>query len=257
MKYLLILSILFVYSNPYKLYTNNNIFNYGDYIINYNYTTGQANYAMSIYRGLNYKNNSCSCLYPPKWVSSPNITCNDYTGRVVDRSHLIPFVEFGPITCELTNAVPMYPKLNRGSWSILERDLRQNYAGKLIIRGCKYNGSMINPPEVKKSMFLPLGCYYIVTTITTSFFSNDFNILEYGYLENLRNKTSDKIRELPWWIEESKLSHNNDSIIHIIIILSLVAFIFCLGIIGFIIIKYKENILTKISFKKINLYDKL
>lgn len=241
--------LLIVPAIAYKLHSVN-IFDYKDYLISYNYTTGQANYALAICRKISQQ--------PPcRWKPSPNITSNDYKGGVVDRSHLIPNSEYGPSTCEITNAVPMYARFNRGGWKNIESYLRKYYVGKVIIRGCQYEyGEMISPPEVAKSMYLPLGCYYVVTSLVTMTSFDNFYVLEHGYIKNTRDNSGSTVDEMPWWIEQDEKPEKNHSDLFLIIIIIGAIFMSCLIITCAIIVLTRRRF-VKYALKEEDLYNEL
>jgi DNA/RNA endonuclease G (NUC1) len=170
--------------------------NFTKFLIEYNYSYGQDNYVLYVSTsGGNNDTRRCS------WTKSANYTTKDYTGTFFQRGHLVPYADYGPCTCTLYNAVPMYPKFNDGIWKKYEDYVRKHYAGNLIIKGCKYNPSIFITTPTHKILYVPLGCYFIVTDLKELVSDKKFGIVDYGYLINsLLSNDITLYKELPWWI---------------------------------------------------------
>ncbi|MFZ3481640.1 DNA/RNA non-specific endonuclease [Sphingomonas sp. 3-13AW] len=107
----------------------------------------------------------------PKGASSPRAELADYRGSGYDRGHLAPSGNMPTRAAQaesfsLANIIPQAPKLNRGSWSDLESDLRdQAFDVKriFIVTGPVFNGrnvAVINnrimiPSHVWKAIMIP------------------------------------------------------------------------------------------------------
>lgn len=113
-------------------------------------------------------------LAPKKRTSpqdSPRAELSDYRGSGYDRGHLAPSGDMPTRDAQeesfsLANIVPQAPKLNRGSWSELESDVRdQSFDVKQIyvVTGPVFNGHnvmVINervmiPSHIWKAIFIP------------------------------------------------------------------------------------------------------
>ncbi len=192
------MAVLYAHNSckQYRLYNNNNNMNFDKFLIEYNYSYGQDNYVL--YISTSGGNNYSGCSY---FNRSANYTNKDYTNTLFDRGHLVPDADYGKPTCTLYNVVPMYPKFNRGIWKDYEIYVRRYYAGNLIIKGCKYNPSVFIKTPTHKLLYIPLGCYFIVTDLKELVSDKKFGIVDHGYLINspLSNNTI-LYKELPWWI---------------------------------------------------------
>lgn len=206
--YTIIISYLFFYKfddTNINITMTCQIMNYGSvhsypsidtyiYAINFNKTIMQANYVFYISTGGGNSDGNIHWKKDPYEINDLRTT--DYTNTGYDRGHLVPNADYGLSTYIISNAVPMVPNLNRGSWKKSERHIRNKYTGKLIYKGCKYSENNI----VNNKLYIPEGCYYIVFNISTipKIFDNIVGtILDYGYYIN--DVDSKKQYELPFW----------------------------------------------------------
>lgn len=176
---------------PYK---SNNI----EYKINFNKTIMQANYVY--YISTKGGNNCSKKNFQNDPYSIDIITTNDFTNSGFDRGHLVPNADYGCNTYIISNAVPMNPGFNRGIWAKSEKYIRDNYAGKLIYKGCDYSDLYIIS-NLGKKLYIPIGCYYIVFDVSELPYSSKLifkNVLDYGYY--LNENRSKKEKRLPYWI---------------------------------------------------------
>lgn len=130
-----------------------------------------------------------------------DIRHEDYTNTGYDRGHLVPNADFGNETYIISNAVPMVPKFNRGAWRISEAQIRGQYIGKLIFKGCEYSATQFIMTARKQRLYIPLGCSFIVFESPNGRDMNQVTglvLLDYGYFEN--TNTSSLIKKLPSWV---------------------------------------------------------
>jgi hypothetical protein len=180
---------------------------YDGYKIDYNFSIGQANYALYQPALLVHKG---GCL-GSNWIDGYNYTYRDYNGFSnpsqqlgIDRGHLATYASLGVASCNMNNIVPMNSSFNRGEWRTTEYRLRVNHKNHWVATGCKYRESYVVIHN-NKLFHLIEGCYYVV-------FDNDpvnsnVSIIENGYISIY--KTSNK--DLPWWVTDLGLPHNDPS----------------------------------------------
>lgn len=164
--------------------------------VNFNTTIMQSNYVYYVSTG---GGNSVS----GNWKTDPYdldvLSSSDYTNTGYDRGHLVPNADYGHDTFYMVNAVPMLPNFNRGSWKRSEEYIRDNYAGKLVYKGCDYNGVFIESNK-DNDMYIPSGCYYIVfNSHSIEEIEAALVLLEFGYIQNIENAEIES--KLPWWIQ--------------------------------------------------------
>lgn len=210
------LRILFIFlflnqlnSQEYEAIEEGINYKYEKYTVNYNMSLGQANWAMSKCVK-ETKQLSCRCDIAPEWKASVNYTCHDYSAIYNDlqRGHLVPNGELGPVTCELTNAIPMYTNFNKIVWSYIEAELRRKYENRIIYRGCEYDYGRFVITRTEKLMFVPTGCYFVVVSS-----EKNFEIIDYGFVQD----NNAVIKVLPWWIKKNE-KPKGDSLIVIIVL---------------------------------------
>lgn len=179
----------------YTIKTNDILFG-NEYLVDYNNTIGQSNYALAIAMTPDYTE-PCWCnngTYQYYHWKPANLSCEDFDNTSLVMGHLIPRNIYQGSICNMTNIVPLFPEFNYGVWAYIDRVVGR-HLDKLIIRGCKYNMDYIID-----DMYVPIGCYYIVASFNYTF-RNPFEIYEYGYVSNLQMGNSPILQELPWWIE--------------------------------------------------------
>lgn len=164
------------------------------YLVNFNTDIMQANYVS--YISTSGGNGGTAKTFRNDPYGMDVLISADYTNSGYDRGHLVPNADYGDATYYMPNVVPMTPSFNRGTWLQAEQMIRSEYAGKLVVKGCKYSGNFIYS-QLGKHLYIPQGCYYIV------FDSSDIDmrsgeILDYGYYEMLDG--SQKEKRLPSWI---------------------------------------------------------
>lgn len=173
------------------------------YAINFNETIMQANYVYYITtnggNGCKNKNRKTYWLKDPYDID--NIRYDDYTNTKYQRGHLVPNADYGCDTYYISNAVPMIGDFNQNSWAESEKYIRQEYAGKLVYKGCDYSDNYILTNRGNK-LFIPIGCYYIIfdsSTLTDINKETVNKVLDYGYY--LNEKGSKKQSKLPTWAD--------------------------------------------------------
>jgi hypothetical protein len=205
--FLLILLICFCSA---ELRTNY-IIDYGSYKLDYNYTIGQANYA--IYKPLQtYKGNCYRKMKP-----GLNYTVSDYTGlKGIDRGHLAPYADIGIVSCIMNNIVPQNSSFNQGKWKVNEQYLRNNYKNHWIVVGCEYPGTTL--VHKGKIFYALVGCYYVV--FDQDPIHRNAEIIHNGYIGYNANSN-----ELPWWIVKNKSATSTVQITYIwfIVLFSIVS----------------------------------
>jgi len=173
------------------------------YAIDFNTTIMQANYVyyISTYGGNGCKNENRKTY----WLKDPyninDLRYEDYTNTGYQRGHLVPNADYGCDTYYMSNAVPMNPDLNQKIWSQSEKHIRQEYAGKLVYKGCDYSHNYVLTSKNKK-LYIPIGCYYIVfdsSTLTDINKETVGRVLDYGYFLNENNSV--KQSKLPYWTD--------------------------------------------------------
>jgi DNA/RNA endonuclease G (NUC1) len=160
-----------------------------EYIVNFNTSINQPNW---VYYISTSGNNSCACSYfrnDPYGVDP--LKNDDYTDSGYDRGHLVPNADYGYDTYIITNAVPMNPKFNQGIWLNSEENIRSSYSGNQVYKGCDYSMNTYIITSLNHTLYIPIGCYYIVLD------SNN-NLLDNGYYVN--SYVSIKEDKLPYWI---------------------------------------------------------
>jgi hypothetical protein len=181
-------------TSAYRLKVNH-VLDYDLYKLDYNFTLGQANYA--VYQPK--KNVPHSGCYKHMALGI-NFTVSDYTMPYqqynIERGHLAPDAGIGNKSCIMNNIAPMDSTFNQGVWSKSELFLRNNYTNYWIASGCKYNWDKFIITNGKK-LYKIAGCYYVV--FTSDPMVEDTEIIANGYIAINSIKTSD----LPWWIVEN------------------------------------------------------
>lgn len=169
------------------------------YAINFNDTLMQANYVYYI----NPKDgNSCSnCQYFRIDPYGINILKHeDYTNTSFSRGHLVPNADYGYDTYIISNVVPMTYEFNQEIWNEVERYLRDKYKELLIYKGCEYSFDNYINSNLNNTLYIPLGCYYVVFDINILpeiYEDIKGNVLDYGYYKHSKLQ---KNNTLPWWI---------------------------------------------------------
>jgi DNA/RNA endonuclease G (NUC1) len=188
-----------------------------DYFINFNKTIMQANYVWYISTSGGNRYPSCpSIRMDPYDINT--LRTKDYTNTGYDRGHLVPNADYGYSTCIMSNVVPMIPKFNQGIWAKSERYIRDNFAGKLVYKGCDYDETYITTVTDKK-LYIPVGCYYAIFS--------DKTIMDYGYYYNNADP-QEKICKLPYWINCENVFTDHDNkpdFVQMIVAISLVCII--------------------------------
>lgn len=171
-------------------------YEYYQYVISFNTTTMQANYAFYISTG---GENSAQSYFKNDPYEYDKLTDNDYDVVKYDRGQLVPNADYGNATFYMPNVVPLDPTFNQQTWRLIEEYIQRSYVGKLIYRGCKYDlGTFITTPT-QKTMYIPLGCYYVILD-TSELYAKSGTLLDYGYYlnDNTRRKGND---DAPYWLE--------------------------------------------------------
>lgn len=196
--------IALINATSYTLNTNGILLQYNNYYINMNQTTMQANYIAYI---CNKDCNTGNCF--DKWINdSLYYQWYNYNGIAakyqLDRGHLVPYCDYSDATCTMNNIVPMNSVFNRnGAWRQSENYIRENYNSYLIIKGCEYDyNKFIITPNGSKKLYIPMGCYYVVTD-SDNLHSTNFNIIDYGYYYNNNNTCNNKQSKLPFYIKQA------------------------------------------------------
>ena len=167
------------------------------YNIAFNTTIMQADYVVYIQPTISNRCDTCNYFKnDPYGINTLKTADYKYTGY--DRGHLVPNADYGSDTYIITNAVPMMPNFNRGSWKKSESDIRNKYKNKLIYKGCDYSHKYIKTINDRK-LYIPVGCYYIVFDSNDITQTKQLKILDYGYLKNKDLFNLDK--KLPSWIK--------------------------------------------------------
>jgi hypothetical protein len=190
---------------------------YETYKLDYNYTLGQANYA--IYKLSSYTRMS-KCW--DKWVDGENYTWYSYSGMLesfyIDRSHLAPIADVGTDSCTMNNIVPMNDVFYNNTWKKLEKFLRTHYFYHWVAVGCKYNyENYVTTLSTDQILYTIDGCYYIVFD-TNPISTRNVKITTNGYI--LLNST--ETSELPWWIQDN----SQESIITNVLLIMMIFIIF-------------------------------
>jgi DNA/RNA endonuclease G (NUC1) len=169
--------------------------NHNRFGMNFNHTTSQANYAYSLVSPYKYRSNKYFSRDPNPIETLEE---DDFFRIGMEKGQLVP-MGFG--TTIMSNAVPLVPAFNRGSWAQLEDFLRENYPNQLVYKGCEYPITPVENYRFKK-MYYPMGCYYVVfdsTFLPTILENFSGLILDSGYY--LNEADSHKERKLPYWID--------------------------------------------------------
>jgi len=189
---------------------------YDKYVINFNQTLNQANYAYYISTNGGQNCNNKKFHNDPYGINK--LTTSDYTNSGFDRGHLVPNADYGCSTYIISNVVPMNSNLNSGVWAQNEKRIRNKYPNKLVYVGCDYDINKFYNSKNNNKLYIPIGCYYVVLNIdtlpkpheqiqllTTGVGTNIKNedILDYGYY--LNKKKSVKEKKMPKWITSCKI----------------------------------------------------
>lgn len=168
------------------------------YFIQFNRTLMQADFVKYIQPSTT---SSCwSCYYFKKDPYGIDVLSHDdYTNTGFDRGHLVPNADYGSDTYIISNAVPMQPKFNQGSWRKSEEFIRRNYRGLLILKGCEYGEKFLMSGK-KNKLFIPMGCFFVVFNTSNYNQTTGLQLLDYGYLEN-KNISSLIVKKMPQWIK--------------------------------------------------------
>ena len=156
------------------------------YYVNFNKTIMQANYVK--YVSTSGGNGCKKCSFRNDLYGESTLKTSDYTNTNFDRGHLVPNADLGYATYVMTNVVPMKPNFNRGVWKQSEEYIRNEHAGKLIYKGCDYDGNVIET-DTRVKLYIPVGCYYLI-------FDGE-SLVDYGYYKNERYAQLEK--KLPYW----------------------------------------------------------
>lgn len=184
-----------------------------EYAIDFNRSVMQANYVYYISTSGGNRCKSCKFGNDPYGIDI--ITSEDYTNTGYDRGHLVPNADYGKDTYIISNAVPMIPKFNSGSWKMSEQFIRDTYAKYLIYKGCDYSYNNFILSNLGNKLYIPIGCYYIVFNNfklpdTRALMKGD--VVDYGYYMN--SVISVKEDKFPWWsrcYQENKKSESTYS----------------------------------------------
>jgi len=202
---LLAIIVLCVWStSAYHLRVNHTL-DYGAYKLDYNFTLGQANYA--VYQPSGHIHNG-GCWN--KWINGSNYTWYSYNGMQekydIDRGHLAPYADLGDDSCEMNNIVPMNHLFNNGSWRKSEISLRNNYTNYWVACGCKYDwNNFVMTINSNQMLYTIEGCYYVV--FSSNPFAGNVEIIANGYIAINSTKTS----ELPWWMIPERTINSSES----------------------------------------------
>lgn len=159
------------------------------YTINFNKTIMQPNYVYYISTEGGHSCEGCKFREDPYKIDI--LVSKDYNKSNYDRGHLVPNADFGHDTFVMPNVVPMVPNFNRDAWAMSEEYIRKKYHGQLVYKGCDYSLNKYFISILKKKVYVPNGCYYVV-------FDHTYNLLDYGYF--LNQKKSTKMNKLPSWV---------------------------------------------------------
>ncbi|AYV75156.1 MAG: DNA/RNA endonuclease [Terrestrivirus sp.] len=180
-------------------YTNNFI-----YAINFNKTLMQANYVYYITTSggngcYDYSDLCGNFRDDPYGINI--LTHDDYKYTGFDRGHIVPNADYGYDTYIISNVVPMLPYFNQQIWAKSEEELRQNYAGKLVYKGCDYSLDKFIISNLNNTLYVPIGCYYVIFNQTKLPDTVDIvrgQIIDYGYYLHSDEYFFEKT--LPPWI---------------------------------------------------------
>jgi len=165
------------------------------YLVNFNTGIMQANYVSYISTAGGNGGTRKTFLNDPYGLDT--LTTNDYTNTGYDRGHLVPNADYGDVTYYMPNVVPMTPNFNRGIWNQVEQEIRANYAGKLVYKGCRYTEDFTYS-QLGKRLYIPQGCHYVVFDSSDLDFPTPGHILDHGYYEMTEGSQKQPI--LPSWI---------------------------------------------------------
>lgn len=166
----------------------------------FNITTRQANY-------VKYIQPSTVLEYSSKYFSQ--IPDNAYAhdeynnDKIYTRGQLVPSDDFGSATHIMGNVVPMLSNFDIGAWNGIESLIRNNYKGKIIIKGGNYKGR-----KTKNNIDVPEGFYYVVL-------NNDGKLIRNGYIDQFTKKHSE---QLPPFFRE----HHNVDIVPILFVICVI-----------------------------------
>lgn len=181
---------------------------YGTYIVDYNFTVGQANYVL--YRpGVGRIQSNETCWN--RLADGYNYTWRDYIGlqisQGIDRGYLATRASQGVLACNMNNIVPMNSSFNQQIWQFTRTYLQARYPKHWVAVGCRYKDDRIIHNSRGKKLYLTDGCYYAV-------FSDDFefqgkiekqthvNLVTHRYYSAF-GEVNEK---LPWWLVQEKSS---------------------------------------------------
>lgn len=177
-------------------YPNAGNYNYG---INFNNSLNQPNY---VYYLANDNISPNKCIKYEKDPHNINtMTQNDYKYLSYVEGNLVPNI-CGVDVCYMSNIVPLDVDFNNGVWNNLKNYINNRYKNYLVVIGCKYDYSHYFGTHLDKTLYIPLGCYYIVfeilklPQISTNIHGN---VISHGYYSN-----SDDVirkRDIPYWIK--------------------------------------------------------
>jgi hypothetical protein len=195
----------------------------------FNDTTRQANFVKYIQN----VNGGCESTYLRQEPINAILSA-DYTGNgVYDRGHLVPNADYGCESNIMGNILPMKAEFNRGTWAIMEREIRNKYPGKLIVKGPKYNDQE-NNIKMQNDIDVPVGFYWLV-------FDED-KLIENGFIDQFTNVIT---KELPYWIDGTNNDLRNSSLFVPIMVIVPTVFLLCV-VLPCIIHRYSKKKQTTI-----------